>query len=334
MPRRGRRRTKHRTHKEDDDEEKPVTIVSRRGKIGPILKHLVSELRIVLYPNCPLDFKESSKSNLKDLINMANEFEVNNMLFVTCTKNSTYLKAVKLPNGPTISFKILEYTLSSDVRASLKKASRLQPDFKSSPILIMRGVDGLPNNLFKSIFPTLDVSEIKLKKCKRVVLIDNQDDTLQMRHYLIKTRPTGISQSLKKIAKNQIPNLNQFNSVSEWLENSGNASESEGEEATVSDQSSKLSLRLVELGPRMSLKLHKIEEGICGGNVLYHSLIHKDPKAAKEAERILKEKKELKEMRKKIQEENVERKKQQKLARKKSKEPRKRRKLNTEDEEN
>lgn len=325
MPRRGRRRRKHRTHVEEEN-TKPVTIVARRGKIGPVLKHLVNELKIMLYPNCPIDFKESSKSSLKDLVGIADEFEVSNMVFVTSTKNSTYLKGVKLPNGPTITFKIDEFTLSTDVRASLKKASKLQPDFKSSPILIMRGVDGLPNNLFKSIFPTLDISEIKLKRCRRIALVDNIDGVLHLRHYLIKTRPTGISVSLKKLARDEVPNLNKFNSVSEWLENSGNASDSEGEETTIPDHNSKVSLRLVELGPRLTLKLHKIEEGICAGNVLYHSTKTKDPKLVKETGKQLKEKRELKEKRKRVQEENVEKKKLKKQKLSEGPEKRKRRK--------
>ena len=38
---------------------------------------------------------------------------------------------------------------------------------------------------------------------------------------------------------------------------------------------SSLFSRLTEIGPRMTLKLFKIEEGICDGPVLYHKYIHK-----------------------------------------------------------
>jgi ribosome biogenesis protein SSF1/2 len=35
--------------------------------------------------------------------------------------------------------------------------------------------------------------------------------------------------------------------------------------------------RLKELGPRLKLQLVKIEEGLAGGAVLYHSLVTKTP---------------------------------------------------------
>jgi len=37
---------------------------------------------------------------------------------------------------------------------------------------------------------------------------------------------------------------------------------------------SNVSIKLHELGPRMKMKLIKIEEGFCRGNVTYHSLIN------------------------------------------------------------
>lgn len=36
-------------------------------------------------------------------------------------------------------------------------------------------------------------------------------------------------------------------------------------------------IRLYEIGPRLKLKLIKIEEGLCDGEVLYHELIQKTP---------------------------------------------------------
>lgn len=35
--------------------------------------------------------------------------------------------------------------------------------------------------------------------------------------------------------------------------------------------------RLVEIGPRLTLKLLKVEEGICDGEVLHHAYITKTP---------------------------------------------------------
>jgi hypothetical protein len=71
-------------------------------------------------------------------------------------------------------------------------------------------------------------------------------------------------------------------------------------------------LKLYELGPRMKLKLIKIEEGLCRGNVVFHSLINKSKAEIKKQLDSLKSKRELKEKRKREQEENI-KKKQEKI---------------------
>jgi ribosome biogenesis protein SSF1/2 len=307
MPRRGRRRRKHRTHV-DEEHTAPVVLVARRGSVGSLLKRLVQELRIVLYPNSPLHFRETSHAPLKDLLSLSKTSQVDNLLFLTSTTASSYMKAIKLPKGPTLTFKIDQFSLSHDVRTALKKHVRLQPDFKAPPLLVMRGVSELPALLFKSMFSSMELDSIKLKRCRRVVLIDCKDDVYRFRHYIIKSRPGGISPALKKLSRNQIPNLNRFNSVNEWMEDQGNASESEYEDAEVPNESSSVSLRLVELGPRINMKLHKIEEGICAGNVMFHAVIKKSKKKAKEDGMRIKERQRIKEERRRVQDENVKKK--------------------------
>lgn len=55
----------------------------------------------------------------------------------------------------------------------------------------------------------------------------------------------------------------------------------------------------------------KIQEGFCGGNVIYHSLVNKSKKEILEASRELKKKRQLKEERRKEQEENIKKKQQE-----------------------
>ena len=80
-----------------------------------------------------------------------------------------------------------------------------------------------------------------------------------------------------------------------------------------------VAIKLHELGPRLKLRLLKIEEGFCRGNVVFHSIINKTSSDIKKNLDSLKNKRELKEKRKKIQEENVKR-KQEKLVAKEKKE--------------
>ena len=104
----------------------------------------------------------------------------------------------------------------------------------------------------------------------------------------------------------------------------GNASESEDEsmgnndenEVIVSQQlrsrgnlkSNQSAIRLTEIGPRMTMELVKIEDGLCDGEVLYHTYVSKTSEEVAELRKRTMEKKHLKEQRKREQEENVKRK--------------------------
>ena len=104
----------------------------------------------------------------------------------------------------------------------------------------------------------------------------------------------------------------------------GNTSESEDENVDNNDENQVLlsqqlrtrghlkanqnAIRLTEIGPRMTLELVKIEEGLCDGEVLYHTYISKTSEEINELRQRTAEKKRLKEQRKREQEANVERK--------------------------
>lgn len=81
----------------------------------------------------------------------------------------------------------------------------------------------------------------------------------------------------------------------------------------------KKAIKLQELGPRMTLRLTKVEEGLCGGKVMWHEYINKSNKEVKEQEKSWEQKRKVKEERKRVQKENVEKKKKARGADEKSK---------------
>lgn len=88
-----------------------------------------------------------------------------------------------------------------------------------------------------------------------------------------------------------------------------------GEKKTGGGSSSnieKRAVKLVELGPRMRLRLMKVEEGLCGGRVMWHALVNKTQEEADKLEVTWEKRRKEKELRKKIQKENVEKKKKAK----------------------
>ena len=77
----------------------------------------------------------------------------------------------------------------------------------------------------------------------------------------------------------------------------------------------KKAVKLVELGPRMKLRMTKVEEGVCGGKVMWHEFLEKSPEELKKMEIVWEARRKEKEERRRLQKENVERKKKERGAR-------------------
>ena len=77
----------------------------------------------------------------------------------------------------------------------------------------------------------------------------------------------------------------------------------------------KRAVKLVELGPRMKLRMTKVEEGVCGGKVMWHEFLEKSPEELKEMETAWEARRKEKVERRRLQKENVERKKKERGSR-------------------
>lgn len=76
----------------------------------------------------------------------------------------------------------------------------------------------------------------------------------------------------------------------------------------------KKGIKLHELGPRLRLRLTKVEEGLCTGKVMWHQYIHKSAQEIKQMEKMHEERRVEKEQRRAEQKANVERKKKERGA--------------------
>ena len=73
----------------------------------------------------------------------------------------------------------------------------------------------------------------------------------------------------------------------------------------------KRAVKLVELGPRMKLRLIKVEEGVCEGKVMWHEFVTKSKAEVKAMDKAWEEKRKVKEERRRVQKENLERKRRE-----------------------
>lgn len=76
----------------------------------------------------------------------------------------------------------------------------------------------------------------------------------------------------------------------------------------------KRAVKLTELGPRMKLRLMKVEEGVCTGKVLWHEHVTKSKEEVEAMDEVWEQRRKEKAERKKEQRENVERKKRENAA--------------------
>lgn len=77
----------------------------------------------------------------------------------------------------------------------------------------------------------------------------------------------------------------------------------------------KRAVKLTELGPRLKLRMTKVEEGVCGGKVMWHEFLEKSAEEVKEMERVWEIRRKEREERRRVQRDNVERKRKERGAR-------------------
>lgn len=177
MPRANGRRKKTRTHnlgdntkvREEEEELIPRSFIIKRGKIGIYLKELLQDMRNLMYPYTAMNLKESKKNSIKDFVGAAGQFGVSHMMIITQTENGNYLRIIKNPKGPTMVFKIDEYTLAKDVvkfqQANKRHSKNYSTDLQAPPLLIMNGFGNKQENdphklaslMVQSLFPPIKV---------------------------------------------------------------------------------------------------------------------------------------------------------------------------------
>jgi ribosome biogenesis protein SSF1/2 len=231
----------------------------------------------------------------------------------------------------------------------------------NEPKPVLKQLESLTTTIFQSMFPPISPQNTPLSSIRRVMLLNREtteEDTyvLNLRHYAITTRRTGISKRIRRLDPAEqrqrekkghaMPDLGKLEDVADYLLDpaaGGYTSASETELDTDAEvevletgtrkvmsrkemlrreagsdkirQKSgrnveKRAVKLVELGPRIKMRMVKVEEGVCEGRVMWHEFVTKSKTEEKELESKWTKRREEKEQRKKVQKENVQRKKE------------------------
>eukprot|EP00548_Thalassiothrix_antarctica_P006083 CAMPEP_0194133194 /NCGR_PEP_ID=MMETSP0152-20130528/3466_1 /TAXON_ID=1049557 /ORGANISM="Thalassiothrix antarctica, Strain L6-D1" /LENGTH=427 /DNA_ID=CAMNT_0038828461 /DNA_START=39 /DNA_END=1322 /DNA_ORIENTATION=- len=362
MPRVGNRRKKRRTHVVDNETAQsalisnetlkvPKSLIVRRGKVESEVSQLVDDFRKLMLPYTALNFKEDARNRKHTLSTYAKELAmpmgVSHILAISQNLEHVNLRLARVPEGPTMTFRVTQFSLMKNVVAVQRRPYTSKGIYQHSPIVVTNnfGDANAPPHVklmritFQNMFPAINVADIKLNQCRRVVLFNfmEEEGIVEMRHYAIKATPTGVDRKVRRIVQNKLPNLKRLNDIADYITGTtlsgniapsastiGNVSDSEPEDETShvvlaqkfsgkgNGKQQKSALKLVELGPRISMKMLKVERGMGMGDVMYHALITKTPEEVRE----LKERKEkeinLKKQRRDTQDRNVEKKRKAK----------------------
>mmetsp|Transcript_73682 Transcript_73682/g.194299 ORF Transcript_73682/g.194299 Transcript_73682/m.194299 type:complete len:458 (-) Transcript_73682:106-1479(-) len=315
MPKQGKKRKKKRTEKEVDISERelrqtPRCFVVKRGEVGNNIKDLVHDFREVMSPNCGKALRESRINRLEDYAAVAGHFHVSHLIVFTQTKAASYMKLVKLPQGPTLTFRLASYSLARDVRAAQKRPRGGSRDYSVAPLQVLNGFSGAASavakaspkelmvEMLRGMLPAVDVPTYNQAETRRTALFsyDPVEDVVHFRHYHVTQGTAGIERGVQRLLRvTRLPKLGSKADIADFVLNGGAASESEAEQAMEAPSATggRIGVRLSETGPRLTLQLVKVEEGICNGGVLYHRFQTKTPTQQQVLEAKAKQRKSL-----------------------------------------
>ncbi|EFC48187.1 brix domain-containing protein [Naegleria gruberi] len=204
----------------------PRSIIVVRGKYKPEpLRNLCADMRKIMLPYTAKDLNDSGKAKVVDYVEFSKQAHVTHLVTLTSSVSLTSLNICRLPNGPTLTFEIQNYCTMKTLRSFFLKELNHQIScdeatfFKDPAICILNNFTSSESHIqlmsltFQNMFPPVDVKSFKLAHVKRVVLFnyDEDDETIEMRHYGIKKTSDVITPfRLNTLKKNAAKKVSEF----------------------------------------------------------------------------------------------------------------------------
>ena len=110
------------------------------------------------------------KNVLRDFVSVAGLLHVTHFMIFTKTDRGVYMRLCRIPQGPTLTFKVVNYCLTSDVVSSLKKPCQQPTQYLHHPLLVMNNFTGegkhikLMATMFQNMFPSINVHKVCIRK--------------------------------------------------------------------------------------------------------------------------------------------------------------------------
>jgi hypothetical protein len=168
----------------------PKSFVVKSGTVGGSVAQLTKDVRKVLEPNTATRLKERKANRLRDYVSMSGPLGVTHLAVFSQppTSNATIpsetianetaeqraerslvegtttvnLRLIRLPRGPTLSFKVLRYSLASDVLRMARRPRAVGREFAEAPLVT-------PFLHFSSLTVTLELT-LKHPTARQLIL--------------------------------------------------------------------------------------------------------------------------------------------------------------------
>ena len=216
-------------------EPKSMVIRIGAGEVGPKVSQLVKDVRSMMEPGTASRLKERHSNRLRDYTAMAGPLGVSHLLlFSRSTTGNTNLRLALTPRGPTLHFRVEQYTLCKDVQKAQRHPRGGGKEYLTAPLLVMNNfisptvdatqptvpkhLESLTTTIFQSLFPPISPQSTPLSSIRRVLLLNREipktspnpntskSETkgdgayvLNLRHYAITTRRTGLPRGIKRL---------------------------------------------------------------------------------------------------------------------------------------
>lgn len=203
----------------------PHSFVLHRGQPCPYIVDLTLDYRRMMEPYTASALRERKSNKIKDFVSLSGLFHVSHMCIFNKTQNQLSYKIARLQRGPTLTFKVHQFTLAKDVISSVRKQFVDEEAFKHAPLIILNNFTGEGRHLklmattFQNMYPTINLATVQLSTIKRCVLISYNPVTelIDVRHYAVTVAPIGLSRNVKKVVMGKIPNLSRCEDIADFL---------------------------------------------------------------------------------------------------------------------
>lgn len=144
----------------------PKSFVVKSGTVGGSVAQLTKDVRKVLEPNTAARLRERKANRLRDYVSMSGPLGVTHLAVFSQPANqnavpetaamarkpnetaeekaerslvegttTVNLRLIRLPRGPTLSFKVLRYSLASDVLRMARRPRAVGREFAEAPLV-------------------------------------------------------------------------------------------------------------------------------------------------------------------------------------------------------